>query len=370
LSHPVPISITGCGALSGLGHNLAAHLAAIASAPVRFRSLAEMPGTPAGFEGQHARWIEPRSLLSHRKWSPASAAAIHVAREALVSAGWSAADRRGAAVFAGTSRGALAGWIEPWPDRRPFGLMAASNSLPSEPASAVSSEFGIEGPWQLLSSGCCAGLDALGMASLWLSAGLAERALVISVDLPLVTPILEAYAATGILSPRDHCDPLAPESDGMIPAEGAAAICIERLASPNHPQLLSYLTVGDCSDPLGGASEHPSLTRMIRQAIQNCGIPELIIPHASGTHAQAISEPAALQDTLAAGCHTLPLKSWTGHTIGASGLLETAIIVSSMKRDPLMARPSPFNLPPASKVFKIASAMGGKHSLIALQSPA
>jgi len=370
LSQPTPISITGCGALSGLGHNLAAHLAAIASGPAPFRPLAEMPGTPAGFEGQHARWIEPRSLLRHRKWSPASAAAIHVAREALATAGWSAADRRGAAVFAGTSRGALAGWIEPWPDRRPFGLMAASNSLPSEPASAVSSEFGIEGPWQLLSSGCCAGLDALGMASLWLNAGLADRALVISVDLPLVTPILQAYAATGILSPRDHCEPLAPESDGMIPAEGAAAICIERLASPKHTQLLSYLTVGDCSDPLGGASEHPSLTRMIYQAIQACGRPALLIPHASGTHAQAISEPAALRETLGAESNTLPLKSWTGHTIGASGLLETSIIASALNHDSPKSGPPQLNLPPASTIFKIASAMGGKHSLVALQSPA
>lgn len=369
MNQPVPISITGCGALSGLGHDLAAHHAAMACEPPRFRPLAEMPGTPSGFENQHASWIEPRSLLNHRKWSPASAAAIHVTREALDSAAWSAVERRSTAVFAGTSRGALAGWIEPWPDRRPFGLMAASNSLPSEPASAVSSEFGIEGPWQLLSSGCCAGLDALGMASLWLNAGLADRALVISVDLPLVTPILDAYAATGILSSRDHCEPLSPNSDGMIPAEGAAAICLERRSSSNHPQLLNYLTVGDCSDPLGGASKHPSLTRMIGQAIATGGTPSLVIPHASGTHAQAISEPAAILETLGPDCRILPLKSWTGHTIGASGLLETAIIASALSREPTFATSPKMKLPAASRVFKIASAMGGKHSLVTLQSP-
>ena len=368
MSSSVPISITGCGALSGIGHDLAAHHAAIQSPAPRFRPLAEMEGAPAGFERQHASWIEPRSLINHRKWSPASAAAIHVAREALDSAGWSAAERRDVAVFAGTSRGSLAGWIEPWPGRRPFGLMAASNSLPSEPASAVSSEFGIEGPWQLLSSGCCAGLDALGMATLWLNAGLAERALVISGDLPLVTPILEAYAATGILSSRDHCDPLSPESDGMIPAEGAAAICLERKRIEGAPQVLRYLSVGDCSDPLGGADTHPALTRMIRQAIEECGEPALMIPHASGTHAQAASEPVALKETLGSNYQALALKAWTGHTIGASGLLETAIIASALNQAPPPIKLPELNLPPAAKVFKIASAMGGKHSLIALQS--
>jgi 3-oxoacyl-[acyl-carrier-protein] synthase II len=342
-----------------------AHRTALGAQPIRFRPLAEMPGTPAGFENQHASWIEPRSLLNHRKWSPASAAAIHVAREALESAAWSDAERRETAVFVGTSRGALAGWLEPWPERRPFGLMAASNSLPSEPASAVSSEFGIEGPWQVLSSGCCAGLDALGMAFVWLNAGLAERALVISVDLPLVTPILEAYAATGILSSRDHCAPLSDESDGMIPAEGAAAICLERSESKSHPRLLSYLSVGDCSDPLGGAAKHPSLHRMIRQAADAFGRPSLVVPHASGTHAQAISESAAIEETLASSPAVLPIKAWTGHTIGASGLLETAIIASFLPG----STPSRWNLSPASKIFKIASAMGGKHSLLALQYP-
>jgi 3-oxoacyl-[acyl-carrier-protein] synthase II len=242
--------------------------------------------------------------------------------------------------------------------------MAASNSLPSEPASAISSEFGIEGPWQVLSSGCCAGLDALGMAFLWLNAGLAERALVIAVDLPLVTPILKAYADTGILSSKDYCSPLSPDCDGMIPAEGAAAICLERMESDNHPRLHSYLSVGDCSDPLGGAAEHPALSRMIREASDAHGAPALVIPHASGTHAQAISESAAITQSLESAPQVMPLKAWTGHTIGASGLLETAIIASLLEPGT-----KGLNLPASSKIFKVASAMGGKHSLIVLQSP-
>ncbi|MGB6221108.1 beta-ketoacyl synthase N-terminal-like domain-containing protein [Haloferula sp.] len=328
-----------------------------------------MPAAPVGFEAQHASWIEPRSLLNHRKWSPISAAAVHVAREALESSGWSLEERKDAAVFAGTSRGAVAGWIEPWPERRAFGLMAASNSLPSEPASAVSSELGIDGPWQVLSSGCCAGLDALGMAALWLDAGLAQRALVIAVDLPLVGPILEAYKATGILSFRNHCDPLSMESDGMIPAEGAAALCLERKDSPSAPKLVGYLSVGDCSDPLGGADDHPSLRRMIREAADALGNPCLVIPHASGTRSQAISETSAIRATLGADTIMLPLKAWTGHTVGASGLLETAIIASQLNCPQASPSIFPTSPPPGSSLLKIASAMGGKHSLVALQSP-
>ena len=71
---------------------------------------------------------------------------------------------RDAALVVGTSRGNAAGWLGPWPGRRPFKLMAASNTIHSEPASAISIEFGITGPNHVLASGCAAGLDAIGIA--------------------------------------------------------------------------------------------------------------------------------------------------------------------------------------------------------------
>ncbi|MEP4079861.1 beta-ketoacyl synthase N-terminal-like domain-containing protein [Haloferula sp.] len=363
MSGTVPISITGCGALSVLGHDVASHLEAIGGKPTRFRPLSEMAGAPTGFEGQHAGWIEPRSLLAHRKWSPLSAAAIHVAREALASAAWTAEERRDTAIFFGTSRGALAGWSEDWPGRRPFRVMAASNSLSAEPAAAVGSEFGIEGPWQVQSSGCCSGLDALGMAKLWLDAGHSSRALVISVDLPLTSAVLQAYADTGILSSKDQCEPLSAESDGMIPSEGAAAICLEAHDVNQAAQLMSYQTSTESGDPLGGAAENPALVGLMAKAIHAHGTPELVVLHASGTRAQFSTEPASVRSATADPFPMLPMKQWTGHTVGASGLLESALITAPAPHRPL-ADYSPRNI-----VFKIASSMGGKHSLVALRLP-
>jgi 3-oxoacyl-[acyl-carrier-protein] synthase II len=365
LSSPAPISITGCGALGVLGHDLASHLAAVRKPPPHFRPISEMDGGPSEFGNQHAGWIEPRSLLNHRKWSPLSAAAIHVADQALEAAGWSAAERGDTAVFFGTSRGALAGWTEAWPERRPFRLMAASNSLSAEPAAAVGSEFGIKGPWQVQSSGCCSGLDALGMAKLWLDAGLSPRALVIAVDLPLTSAVLQAYADTGILSPGDRGSSITTVGDGMIPAEGAAAVCLEPRNPDTAPLLSSYLSVSEGDDPLGGGAKHPALTAMIERAMETEGMPGLIVAHASGTRAQSLSEPEAIRSTSAAACPLLPLKGWTGHTIGASGLLETALIAGFMRRGESPVADAPRLI----KAFKIASSMGGKHSLITLRMP-
>ena len=154
-------------------------------------------------------------------------AALHVAREAVTAAGWSAAELEDTALVVGTSRGNAPGWLAPWPGRRPFKLMAASNTIHSEPAAAISIEFGITGPNHVVASGCSAGLDAVGIAMMMLRSGVAERALVVAVDLPLVPLLLDNYASSGLLAARDRLDPYHSGTAGFIPGEGAAAMALE-----------------------------------------------------------------------------------------------------------------------------------------------
>lgn len=116
-------------------------------------------------------------------------AALHVAKQAATDAGWNKDELANAALVVGTSRGNAAGWLGEWPNRRPFKLMAASNTIHSEPATAISIELGIYGPNHVVASGCSAGLDALGIAKLLIDSGQAERALVVGVDLPLGTAL-------------------------------------------------------------------------------------------------------------------------------------------------------------------------------------
>lgn len=344
-----------------------------------FRPLADLLGNDSPHRDLPASWIEPRKLLTNRKWAPASMAALHVAKQAIAEAGWTAADLEDTALFLGTSRGTAAGWIDPWPQRRAFPLMAASNSLHSEPAAAVSIELGIRGPWQVQASGCAAGLDALGMASVWLSAGLAERALVIAVDLPLSPCLLDSYAATGILSKNGINDPYSPETAGILPAEASAAIALERSLTSATPRLSGYLANADAADAIGMPAGAPGVVRLLEQAAGKFGRPVALCPHASGTATHAILEPAAILAALGDGMPLCPLKPYTGHGIGGGGLLETVILASFLRETRLppplphltcpagvtMTAPALF---PGATVFKLASALGGKNSLIALQA--
>lgn len=345
-----------------------------------FRKLGELLGLGGPHASRPAAWIEDRKLLVNRKWSPATMAALHVAREAVAASGWTAGDLQDAALVVGTSRGNAAGWLGPWPGRRPFKLMAASNTIHSEPASAISIEFGITGPNQVLASGCSAGLDAVGIAMMMVRSGAAPRALVVAVDLPLVPLLLDNYAASGLLAEKPGLDPYHPRTSGFIPGEGAAAITIES-RDGNFPKLLHYGCNSDACDPVGIPIDGGRTPALLEQAIRLHGPASAVCTHATGTAVQAKADPASLSRAFSGDRPTLHLlKPFLGHTIGASGLLEL-VVLARFARDrqlppnlPGMHAPSGFALPDqvldaSGPIHKLAHGMGGHNALLVLTPP-
>ena len=374
------LTITGLGALSALGTTAAAHRQAVLAGDVPFQRLAGLLGADSPHAMRPAAWIDNRALLTHRKWSPATMAALHAAREAIAEAGWSADELRDAALVLGTSRGNAAGWLGPWPGRRPFRLMAASNTIHSEPASAISIEFGISGPNQVLASGCAAGLDAVGVAMMMLRCGMARRALAVAVDLPLVPMLLDSYAASGILADDLRPDPYRPGTAGFIPAEGAAAMAIE-CRPGNHPRLLHYACNSDACDPVGIPKDGGRTPDLFKHLDNPAWQPVAVCPHATGTAVQAAADPAALARAFPHERPTLHvLKPFTGHAIGASGLLESVILAVFLRHAQLppnrpgLHAPPGFVLPASpvragGPVAKLSHGMGGHNALLVLSPP-
>ncbi len=377
---PSSLSITGLGALSALGADVAAHHRAVMARQVPFRKLGELLGNNSPHAQRPGAWIEPRHLLVNRKWSPATMAALHVARHAISEAGWSDEDLRDAAIIVGTSRGNAAGWLGPWPGRRPFKLMAASNTIHSEPASAISIEFGITGPHHVLASGCAAGLDAVGIAMLLVQSGVVTRALAVAVDLPLVPILLDNYAASGLLASGMELDPYHPRSCGFIPAEGAAAMTLESREGA-FPRLIHYGCNSDACDPVSIPADGGRTPELLGNALKLWDRPAAVCPHATGTAVQAVADPAALTRAFPANLPTLHLlKPFTGHTIGASGLLESVILARFLKDGrlppnlPARHAPAGFLLPDepldaCGPVYKLSHGMGGHNSLLVLTPP-
>ena len=387
------IAITGIGLTSGLGDGAQAHREKMAAGEHALRPLANLFGDDSPYAGVNAAWIEKREIMLSRKWAPASMLSLHVAKQAVADAGLSSEDLAHTAVIVGSSRGNAAGWVSEWPARRPFKLMAASNSMHGELASVVSIELGIRGPWQVISSGCAASLDAMGMAWMMIKQGMVKRAVVIGVELPLIPEVLQAYADTGVLATDMVNDPYSPHTSGLFPAEAGAAVVLEALEqdasnSRGAKALMSgYWCNSDADSPIGMPSDGSGLRDCLKQAL--AGLEDepaiaAICPHASGTLLHAKAELAALKAALPVeptiSLH--PLKPYTGHSVGANGVLDCAILAHYLQDrelppnlEGITCPGQPFSLQSnalsaqGSTVLKIAVGMGGHNSIVSLRSP-
>ena len=385
------VSISGLAMVSGLGESAAEHRMAIDGGRHGLRPLGEFPGGNLPDPELLGAWIENRAWFSGRRYGAASNAAVRVAKLAVEDAGWSARTLEDAWLFSGTSRGNTGELFHQWDFRRPIGMFAASASMHSELAAAVSIELGIHGPWQTLSNGCASGLDAIGFAFMAVASGLAPRALVVSVDLPLVPELLQTFHQTGLLSRNNVIDPYHPDTSGFFPAEAIAALTIESASNGRPtPEILAYAANSDAYDSVALPEDGKSLIALLDQLagqLPSVGAIKAVCPHASGTAAHGAAEHRGLR-TWTSERHGDPvsvhfMKPFTGHSLGASGALDTAILALYLRDGllppnfpglvpldaPLSAPPKVTALGPGEVVAKIAAGMGGHNAALALRPP-
>ena len=382
-----PVVLTAAAARSALGDDLNAMRAAMLEGRSGLRPLSGLEELEGGFASVRGGWLHDRSPMRGRKYGAASNLAVRVAKDAIAAAGWTDTRTNDAWVFGGSSRGNFGEMLNARHGRRPLKIYAPSNSLNSEIAAAVSIECGIRAPWQLLSNGCASGLDAVIWAAHAVACGLAPHALVVSVELPLVTALLRDFERTGLISTNGINDPYSPETTGFFPAEAAVALTIE----PDGRGTL--LTGGwmnaDAFDPVG----LPPDGRGVRDLLRTCWefflkdddawVPA-VCPHASGTKAHGQIECEAIRAVIRERCGSPVgvhlLKPFTGHSLGANGALDCAILHTFFEADQLPPNMpglhggcAEFRLPSTAEragdrtVLKLSGGMGGRNSLLAMR---
>jgi 3-oxoacyl-[acyl-carrier-protein] synthase II len=380
------VIVTGLGGASALGNGVAAQVAAMNERRCPLRPLGGHPEAGGVSPELLAGWIDDRSWLSGRKYGGASNASVRAARMAVEDAAWTSRDLVNCHVFSGSSRGNTGELFGAWQARGPVHRLATSNSMHSETASAVTVELGICGPWTTLSNGCSSGQDALALAFLTLSSGLADRALVIGVEFPLIPELLSLYQATGILSTNNVNDPYSPATSGMLPGEAVGALALEVSDRPG-PRILAALANSDAYDTIRLPADSAPTIRLLEAALKH---PEIknhkvsaICPHASGTLAHGMAEQNALA-TVFRGVSKTPvslhfMKPFTGHSLGACGAIDAVLLCAFLRHQQLppnlpgmtTAASGRFTAPetsipfdPASCLLKISAGMGGRNSII------
>lgn len=137
--------------------------------------------------------------------------------------------------------------------------------------------------------------------------------------------------------------------------------------------MLGYWASSDAYHALAVPADGRGLRAAWNQALAD--LPDFpwggICPHATGTAEQGRAEQRVLQDFLTGSHAQTPLallKPFTGHSLGASGLLEIAILAEFLQQGEFPAASGLTTVTRDQLIFKMASGMGGHNAIVALQA--
>ena len=185
------------------------------------------------------------------------------------------------------------------------------------------------GPVYVISTACTSSLNAMIAAHALLGAGDVEDALVLGVELDNRLT-LGGFAALQLLSPS-RSKPFSAQRDGLVLGEAVSALRLST-REPSRWQLLGGATVVDGKQPTGASAS--AVVTMYQSALTQSGLPadaiDLIKVQAAGSPGNDAVEAQGLREAFPIVPPLISLKAAIGHTMGASGAAEIALLTACL----------------------------------------
>lgn len=187
------------------------------------------------------------------------------------------------------------------------------------------------GPIYLISSACTSAMQALLAAARLIATGAADDTVVLGIELPNRFSI-SGFAAMQLLTP-DIPKPLGAERDGIALGEAVAVLHLS--SRPARWRICGGSNLVDGRDPTGAIAQ--TVARMCHQALSNSGLTPsdigLIKLQAAGSPSNDAIELAGMDKVFAPLPPLVTLKAVLGHTLGASGAAEIALLTACLETD-------------------------------------
>jgi len=196
----------------------------------------------------------------------------------------------------------------------------------------VRAALGLEGIVVTVGTACSSSAKVFAQAERFMRLGLADAAVVGGVD-TLCGSVLFGFNSLELVSP-EPCRPFDRARRGISIGEAGGFALLER-DGEGGPWLLGY---GESSDAHHMSSPHPQglgARLAIRHALERAGLTPDAIDYIN-LHGTASQKNDEVEARLVAGmfpARTLAssTKGWTGHTLGAAGIVEAAITLLAME---------------------------------------
>jgi 3-oxoacyl-[acyl-carrier-protein] synthase-1 len=193
--------------------------------------------------------------------------------------------------------------------------------------------FGVRGPCISVATACSSSARVFAMAERMIRLDLADAAIVAGVD-TLCDSVLFGFNALELVS-AEPCRPFDVARSGISIGEAAGFALLERDANAEHPRFAGY---GESSDAHHMSTPHPggfgarlAIADALARAGHDAGDIDYINLHGTATPKNDEAEAAVVVDRFPPGARASSTKGWTGHTLGAAGILESVLTLIAMR---------------------------------------
>src|SRR5579863_9174912 len=274
-------------------------------------------------------------------------------------------------VFVGTSTSGLLQTETAYRDRDP-----RSGALPADFDYArthntyslgdfVRTRLQLGGPGYVVSSACATTAKVFGNAARMIAAGVCDAAVVGGAD-TLCATTLYGFRSLEVMS-EGPCRPFDAERSGISIGEAAGFALLEMPSPTNREDTVLLLGVGESSDAYHMSSPHPDgigARLAMERALSAAGLApaeiDYINLHGTATIVGDAAEDRAVSDLFGPATLCSSTKGYTGHTLGASGIVEALLSALSILNGLVYGSPHTRNVDPSFKSRYIVESMAAR----------
>jgi 3-oxoacyl-[acyl-carrier-protein] synthase II len=231
--------------------------------------------------------------------------------------------------------------------------------MPNSAAAHIAIQLGVQGPSSTGALACSCGTDMMGLGYDLIRRGDADVVICGASEATITPVIVAGFIAMRAMSrrnddPEGACRPYDEGHNGFLIGEGSAVVVLESAASVERRGAEPYAKmkgVGRTTDAYNITDPDPKglgVLRAMQLAVKNAGLEGerigYINPHGTGTVAGDGPESRAMAE-INPNARVSATKSTLGHSLGASGAIETAICALALKEQ---------TIPPMRNLSKLA----------------
>ncbi len=235
--------------------------------------------------------------------------------------------------------------VDPFPEDSCFYDSVFLNYAPAWTAKT----FGLRGPCTSLTTGCTAGIDALGLGFDLVRHGDLSLVVAAAAEAPLsgisyATLDVIGSLAVGDWPPERASRPFDALRGGFVLGEGAAAVVLEDFdhaiarGARIYGEVLGYASLNNAQHMTDLAPDGAAMAAVLQRLIDDAGVPAEIVDyvnaHGSSTSQNDLFETQALKTVLGGHAYRIPVsstKSMIGHSLSAASLTGVVATIGAIQ---------------------------------------